>query len=60
MRELHYKHCVSACIITALTGLALVINSLSYGKISFFLLLNGDGGPWADTFFHYWTYMGDG
>lgn len=60
MREINYKHCIGACIITALTGLALMINSMIYGKIPLFLLLNGNGGPWADIFFHYWTYMGDG
>lgn len=60
MQELHYKPCIAACIITSLTGLALIINSMVYGKIPLFLLLNGDGGPWMDLFFHYWTYAGDG
>jgi membrane-associated phospholipid phosphatase len=60
MRELNYKHCIGACIITAIIGLALVINSMIYGKIPLFLLLNGNAGAWADIFFRYWTYMGDG
>lgn len=60
MQELHYKQCITACIITALTGLALIINSLVYGKIPLFLLLNANGGEWADLFFRFWTNMGDG
>lgn len=46
--------------LTLATALYLVINSLVTGKNAFFLQLNTDLGPIADTFFRYWTNLGDG
>ncbi len=47
-------------LLTAVTGILLLLLSACLGKQAAFLLLNGNLGPAADTFFHYWTYLGDG
>lgn len=50
----------TACIITGLLATLLLIGNFWIGKPEFFLLLNFNGGPIADTFFKYITYVGDG
>ncbi|TAF56777.1 MAG: phosphatase PAP2 family protein [Sphingobacteriia bacterium] len=43
-------------------GLACLMMGISFGmgKHEFFLVLNGNGGPIADVFFSWATYLGDG
>jgi membrane-associated phospholipid phosphatase len=60
MPALHYRHFLIAALISSIIGLYLISASFLIGKDAFFLALNTDLGPVADSFFHYWTYMGDG
>lgn len=43
-----------------LVGILLVTTSLFIGKIPVFLFFNADLGQFADLFFEYFTYLGDG
>lgn len=60
MQQLNYSQFKTAMLLTGITALLLLICSFLYGKIDFFLLLNGNLGKPADLFFKFWTNMGDG
>ncbi|MBU3743240.1 MAG: phosphatase PAP2 family protein [Sediminibacterium sp.] len=51
---------LSAMVLVVCTALLLFMGSWLMGKHAFFLLLNGNGGGWADHFFMWLTYLGDG
>jgi membrane-associated phospholipid phosphatase len=59
-RSYAYENFVAGAILTAITGIALIIISFALTKNAFFLLLNGDLGLFADHFFTYCTHLGDG
>jgi membrane-associated phospholipid phosphatase len=54
------RHFIFGIMLTAVTGLYLILNSIILGRNEFFLLLNTDLGSFADTFFASWTNLGDG
>lgn len=54
------KSFILGSVISAVTGLCLVIISLIIGKNELFLLFNMDLGNFADHFFAFWTNFGDG
>ncbi len=60
MQVLYYRNFLVGVLISAITALYLLLSSWLLGKDAFFLMLNADLGTFADHFFHYWTYMGDG
>ncbi|GAC1437970.1 MAG: lipid A 1-phosphatase LpxE [Sediminibacterium sp.] len=60
MQELNHLHFKTGAILTAMTALVLLALTAVMGKNESFLLLNKDLGPFADQFFRYWTYLGDG
>ncbi|HEV8080734.1 MAG TPA: phosphatase PAP2 family protein [Chitinophagaceae bacterium] len=47
-------------ILSVVCALILFMLSYSYGKNNFFLLLNTDLGFFADNFFSFFSYLGDG
>ena len=47
-------------LLSLVVSLLLFSGTAYWGKFQFFLLLNADLGIGADTFFRYWTNMGDG
>ena len=51
---------LSAIVLVVSTASLLFLGSWLMGKHAFFLLLNGNGGGWADYFFMWLTYLGDG
>ena len=51
---------LSAIVLVVCTAMLLFLGSWLMGKHAFFLLLNGNGGGWADHFFMWLTYLGDG
>ena len=51
---------LSAMVLVVCTAFLLFLGSWLMGKHAFFLLLNGNGGGWADHFFMWLTYLGDG
>ncbi|NDA60924.1 MAG: phosphatase PAP2 family protein [Chitinophagia bacterium] len=51
---------LSAMILVVCSASLLFLGSWIMGKYAFFLLLNGNGGGWADHFFKWLTYLGDG
>jgi membrane-associated phospholipid phosphatase len=59
-KTLPTKYFAVAAVITALTGVYLITTSFIIGRNNFFLLLNTDIGSAADTFFAFWTWLGDG
>jgi len=60
LNQLHLASFKRGAILTLISGLMLVIMSIVIGKNDFFLYLNIDGGAFADFFFTYCTYLGDG
>ena len=60
MPVLYYRNFLTGVLISAITALCLLLSSWWLGKDAFFLLLNANLGTFADIFFHYWTYLGDG
>jgi len=54
------KPFIIGTLISAITGLCLVIISLIIGKSQVFLFFNTDLGNFADHFFTFWTNLGDG
>jgi membrane-associated phospholipid phosphatase len=60
MQSLNYKNFKIGVIISVLLGVFIISISLLLGKNAFFLLLNADIGKFADNFFKYFTYTGDG
>jgi membrane-associated phospholipid phosphatase len=54
------RNLTNGIIITAITGLYLLVTSFVIGRNDFFLLLNNDLGKTADIFFAFWTNLGDG
>lgn len=59
-QALPYKQFWLACIVTVVASLILFFLSFYIGKNNFFLLLNNNYGSFADYFFQYYTYLGDG
>ena len=51
---------LSAIVLVVSTSSLLFFGSWLMGKHAFFLLLNGNGGGWADYLFLWLTYLGDG
>jgi len=60
MRELSIKNFNTSVTITLVLGFTLMAISFYVGKVNLFLLLNGNLGLFADRFFEYTTYLGDG
>lgn len=60
MQNLNYKNFRISVILSVVCALILFILSYSYGKNNFFLLLNTDFGFFADNFFSFFSYLGDG
>lgn len=60
MKQLETKYLKTASIISLLTGSLLMAVSLVIGKVPVFLFFNLDLGGFADLFFEYFTYLGDG
>lgn len=58
-KELLNKKTKTGLLITSLSGLTLLIISFILGRERFFLLLNGDGGYFTDSFFAIWTSLGE-
>ena len=56
----YYKNFQYAALISIGIAVLLFAGSFLFGKTDFFLLLNGDGGRFADFFFKWITYAGDG
>ena len=56
----YYKNFQYAALISMGIAVLLFAGSFLFGKTGFFLLLNGDGGQFADFFFKWITYAGDG
>jgi membrane-associated phospholipid phosphatase len=54
------KNIMRSIQLSLATALLLFFGTAYWGKFQFFLLLNADLGNMADTFFRYWTNMGDG
>jgi len=54
------RNFIIASLFTLATALYLIIDSFIIGKKEFFLMLNKDLGKTADSFFSFWTNMGDG
>lgn len=54
------KNFSKSAIVTIITGIIITTASFIYGHTPFFILLNADGGFFADDFFRYYTNMGDG
>lgn len=51
---------LSAMVLVVCTASLLFLGSWLMGKHAFFLLLNANGGTWADHLFTWLTYLGDG
>ncbi len=60
MSELSIKNFNTGVKITLVLGFTLIAISFYLGKVNLFLLLNGNLGLFADQFFEYTTYLGDG
>ncbi len=60
MQSLHTRNFRIGILISFCAALYLLLSCWFIGRVRFFLLLNTDGGPVADMFFRYWTYLGDG
>lgn len=54
------RNFVIGFLLTLIGSLFLLVNSFVIGRIPFFLMLNTDLGKTGDTFFYYWTHLGDG
>lgn len=59
-QKLYLNNFIKASIITLISAIVLLYFSYSFGKHSFFLLLNNNFGTIADYFFKYYTHLGDG
>jgi len=60
LNQLHHASFKRGATLTLIVGLMLVVGSFIIGKNDFFIYLNIDGGAFADFFFTYCTYLGDG
>ncbi|OYU55893.1 MAG: hypothetical protein CFE25_01175 [Chitinophagaceae bacterium BSSC1] len=60
MKNLSTNYLKKGTLVSVVAGILLVTSSLLLGKISVFLFFNTDLGKIADTFFEYFTYLGDG
>ncbi|MEQ1623335.1 MAG: phosphatase PAP2 family protein [Sediminibacterium sp.] len=60
MKNLSTNYLKTGTIAAILVGILLVTTSLFFGKIPVFLFFNADLGHFADLFFEYFTYLGDG
>lgn len=54
------RNLVIGVVLTLITAVYLLIDSMVIGRNAFFLLLNTDLGTAADYFFRFWTNLGDG
>lgn len=60
MKDLSTNYLKTGTLASILVGILLVASSLFLGKIPVFLFFNHDLGKFADAFFEYFTYLGDG
>ncbi len=60
MQTLNYKNFRIGLIISMLWAIALFIASYSLGNTTLFLMLDTDLGTFADYFFRFFSYLGDG
>ena len=60
MKNLSTNYLKTGTLVSVVAGILLVSSSLLLGKIPVFLFFNIDLGKFADTFFEYFTYLGDG
>jgi membrane-associated phospholipid phosphatase len=60
MEYLNHKNFYIAAVISFITAVLIYLVSFIISKNEFFLLMNEDWGSIADTFFKYYTYVGDG
>jgi membrane-associated phospholipid phosphatase len=60
MKQLETTNLKTGSLISLMAGILLIAVSLVIGKIPVFLFFNLDLGGFADLFFEYLTYLGDG
>lgn len=60
MQNFNYKNFRIGLLLSMFCALVIFIFSYSYGKNNSFLLLNTDLGIFADSFFSFFSYLGDG
>jgi len=60
MKHLETNYLKTGSLISLVAGILLIAVSLTIGKIPVFLFFNLDLGGFADVFFEYLTYLGDG
>lgn len=60
MEYLNFRNFYVAAAISFLAAAIIYLGSFIITKNEFFLLVNEDLGSIPDTFFHYYTYVGDG
>lgn len=60
MKQLETMYLKKGSLLSIVAGLLLIAISLLAGKIPVFLFFNQDLGGFADVFFEYITYLGDG
>ncbi|HQR93213.1 MAG: hypothetical protein B7Y15_07875 [Bacteroidetes bacterium 24-39-8] len=60
MKHLATKYLKTGSLISIMAGILLITLSLVIGKVPVFLFFNLDLGGFADVFFEYSTYLGDG
>lgn len=59
-QSLNYKNFKIGIIVSMICAAMLFVFSYLYGKNNLFLLLNTDLGIFADSFFSFFSYLGDG
>lgn len=60
MNNLSTNYLKTGTLASIIVGILLIASSIFLGKIPVFLFLNNDLGKFADSFFEYFTYLGDG
>ncbi len=60
MNNLSTNYLKTGTLASIIVGILLIASSLFLGKIPVFLFFNNDLGKFADSFFEYFTYLGDG
>ncbi len=60
MQSPRKKIFIAGIILSCLTAMAVFLGTLWVGRMGLFRVLNTDLGSFADSFFKYWTFLGDG
>lgn len=60
MKNLSINYLKTGTLAAIIVGVLLVASSLIFGKVPVFFFFNHDFGKLADSFFEYFTYLGDG